>query len=178
MSTKPRVSVTDPNATRGLRMIMGHQQPLFDAFYALYATMWSEGVLDQSLKEIVRIRNARTTDCGYCRQVRFDGAIGEGLDESILSQVDDDYLDSQLSARIKSVLQWTDVFLNDPAHCPPSLQSEVQSEIGQEGLVELAFALGLFRAFAKVLIVLGLEPEEGTMAVTVHATPGSSRRTG
>lgn len=174
MSTKPRVSLTDPNATLGLRMIMGHQRPLFDVFYALYATMWSDGVLDHSLKEIVRIRNARTTNCGYCRQVRFDGAIMEGLDENVLSQVDDHYLNSQLSARTKSVLQWTDAFLNDPVHCPPSIRDEVQSEIGRQGTVELAFALGLFRAFAKVLIVLGLEPEEGTMAVTIHATPGSS----
>jgi AhpD family alkylhydroperoxidase len=175
MSSTPRVSLTDPNAVLGLRMIMGHQQELFDRFYSLYGTMWSHGELDQATKEIVRIRNARTTDCGFCRQVRFDGAIKEGLDEDVLSNVVDGYLETDLPDRTKALLRWTDCFLSDPLHCPPEVRSAVIAEIGQSGEVELAYALGLFRAFAKVLIVLGLEPEPGTMDVKVHSTPGSKR---
>jgi hypothetical protein len=36
-----------------------------EAFFELYGTFWREGRLDQELKEIVRLRNARITDCGY-----------------------------------------------------------------------------------------------------------------
>ena len=174
MSTSPRVSLTDPHARLGLRMVMGHQQELFDRFYDLYGTMWSRGELDHATKEIVRIRNARTTDCGYCRQVRFNVAIDEGLDEGTLAHVVDGYLDSDLPDRTKAVLRWTDAFLTDPLNCPAEVRSAVVAELGQSGEVELAYALGLFRAFAKVLIVLGLEPEAGTMDVTVHTTPGST----
>lgn len=175
MSSSPRVALTDPTAELGLRMIKGHQQELFDCFYSLYGTMWNGGVLDHSLKEIVRIRNARTTDCGYCRQVRFESAIAEGLDESVLANVVDGYLETDLPDRSKAVLRWTDCFLGDPANCPDEVRAAVVDDIGQVGEVELAYALGLFRAFAKVLIVLGLEPEPGTMDLSVHATPGSAR---
>lgn len=178
MSTSPRVGLTNPDAELGLRMVMGHQQDLFDRFYALYGAMWSGGVLDHSTKEIVRIRNARTTNCGYCRQVRFNVAIEEGLDEDVLSNVVDGHLETDLPERVKAVLQWTDAFLNDPVNCSPGIRSAVIAELGQDGEVELAYALGLFRAFAKVLIVLGLEPEAGTMDVTVHATPGSRSHRG
>lgn len=36
-----------------------------DAFFELYGTFWRHGLLDQQLKEAVRLRNARLTDCGY-----------------------------------------------------------------------------------------------------------------
>lgn len=35
------------------------------AFGELYGTFWRNGRLDQRLKEVVRLRNARLTDCGY-----------------------------------------------------------------------------------------------------------------
>lgn len=35
------------------------------AFGELYGTFWREGKLSQELKEVVRLRNARLTDCGY-----------------------------------------------------------------------------------------------------------------
>ncbi len=36
-----------------------------EAFFALYGTFWRNGLLSQELKEAVRLRNARVTDCGY-----------------------------------------------------------------------------------------------------------------
>jgi hypothetical protein len=43
-------------------------------------------------------------------------------------------------------------------------------------LVELALGVGLFMGMSKVLITLGLEPEE--MDTTVLPTPGSEKVTG
>lgn len=36
-----------------------------EAFFDLYGWFWCEGRLDHELKEVVRLRNARLTDCGY-----------------------------------------------------------------------------------------------------------------
>ena len=44
--------------------MLGHQPEALMAFMKLYGTLWSHGVLDHSTKEMARIRNARTTDCG------------------------------------------------------------------------------------------------------------------
>jgi len=43
---------------------LGHQPESLAAFMKLYGTLWSHGILDHSTKEMARIRNARTLDCG------------------------------------------------------------------------------------------------------------------
>jgi len=45
--------------------MFGGSEGLGRAFMQLYGTLWRVGVLDQEVKETVRIRNARITDCGY-----------------------------------------------------------------------------------------------------------------
>jgi alkylhydroperoxidase family enzyme len=44
---------------------LAHQPEALAAFSKLYGTLWSHGILDHPTKEIARIRNARTLDCGY-----------------------------------------------------------------------------------------------------------------
>lgn len=44
--------------------VLGHQPEALLAFMKLYGRLWSHGILDQSSKEMARIRNARTLDCG------------------------------------------------------------------------------------------------------------------
>jgi hypothetical protein len=65
MSTTPRVSsaVADQPPTFGTAL--GHQPALASGFGTLYATLWTKGIVDHPLKELVRLRNARVTDCGY-----------------------------------------------------------------------------------------------------------------
>jgi hypothetical protein len=41
------------------------QPELSEAFLRYYGTLWSQGVLEHTAKEIARIRNARLVDCGY-----------------------------------------------------------------------------------------------------------------
>lgn len=61
----PRVN---PPAVRGSdpisASVLGHQPEALLAFMKLYGRLWSHGILDQSSKEIARIRNARSVDCG------------------------------------------------------------------------------------------------------------------
>ena len=45
--------------------MLSHQPELVGEYFTLYSQFWSHGVLDQPTKEVVRLRNARITDCGY-----------------------------------------------------------------------------------------------------------------
>lgn len=61
MSSVPRIPVTDhPRAA-----MFEQNRELGRRFRTLYATMWRDGVLEQGVKEIVRMRNARVVDCGW-----------------------------------------------------------------------------------------------------------------
>lgn len=62
----PRIPVEQLGADAGFRdgVLRRHPQ-LLDGFLRYYGNLWSAGVLDHTLKEIARIRNARKIDCGW-----------------------------------------------------------------------------------------------------------------
>ena len=170
MSTNPRLEPPDPDAPADLRSVLAHAPDLLATFWTLYGRMWQSPVVDQATKEVARLRNARVVDCGFCRQVRFDGAVAAGLDEGACSLVVDGWEETDLPDRHRAALAVTDAFTGRRP-LDEGARALVLDELGAEGVVELGVALMLFRAFASVLIALGLEPEK--MATTVLPTPGS-----
>src|SRR5690606_18413108 len=61
-----------------------HVPEVWAAFNTYYGTLWSDGVVDQATKEVGRLRNARVTGCGICKNLRFDGAVEAGLTEDLV----------------------------------------------------------------------------------------------
>lgn len=167
MSTVPRV------AARTLRDAFALQPELFEAFWDLYGTLWMDGRVDHATKEVARLRNARVTDCGYCKRVRFSVARDQGLAEEDAALVDDGYESSSLPDRHKAAIRLADRFLAIPGHLPGG-DATLDGVLTEEESVELGVALAMFMGFAKMLITLGLEPDD--MPVTVVPTPGSDRR--
>ncbi|MEO8604330.1 MAG: carboxymuconolactone decarboxylase family protein [bacterium] len=165
-----RVPAADPRSDDpALRGPLGHQPQLWQAFQRLYATLWSRGVLDHPTKEVARLRNARVTGCGYCRNVRFDQARRDGLSEALVEQIADDFADSTLSARFKLVIRYTDAFLVDPGGVDAVLRADMRREFTPEQIVELTASIALFMGFSKIAVALGTVPE--SMPVTVIPTP-------
>jgi AhpD family alkylhydroperoxidase len=149
--------------------VLAHQPALLRAFQRLYGTLWSHGVLDPPTKEVARIRNARTIDCRYCRNVRFAAAREQGLDEEDVELVADGWEGTALRERHKLAIRWTDAFLGDPAAVDAGLRGRMLREFTPDELVELTAGLALFLGFAKIAVALGQQPD--AMPVTVLATP-------
>ena len=171
MSSTPRVPSAIEGADASFGTALAHQPGLATAFGRLYGTLWSHGVVDHVTKEAIRLRNARVTDCGFCRQVRFDKARDAGLTEDVADLIDDGYESSALADRLKLALRLTDVYLLDPKGVRPELAADLSATLTPEEIVESTFALSMFMGFAKVLIALGTEPAPGTMPTTVLPTP-------
>jgi hypothetical protein len=64
MSTRPRVSSGEPGKPADFYTVFSHQPAFAARFAATYASFWQSDVLSQRIKEVVRLRNARITDCG------------------------------------------------------------------------------------------------------------------
>ena len=172
MSTLPRV------AAQNLKEAFALQADLYDAFSELYGRVWMDGVVDHPTKEMARLRNARVTDCGYCKKVRFSLARDEGLSEDDAQLVEDGYELSTLSERHKAAIRLADRFLAAPGTPGPPAKKGNGTTGGGPALngdeeLDLGVALAMFIGFSKMLITLGLEPVE--MPVTVLPTPGSLR---
>ena len=149
--------------------VLAHQPELLAAFQRLYGTLWSHGALDQPTKEVARLRNARVTGCGYCRNVRFAGAREQGLGEELVDLIDDGYAASSLSDRHKAVIRFTDAFLKHPGDVDEETRRGLLAHLTPEQIVELAAGVALFMGFSKIAVALGQAPE--SMPTTVVPTP-------
>lgn len=161
----PKTDSADPVQ----RSALAHQPALLTAFTRLYGTLWSHGVLDLATKEMARLRNARVTDCRFCRSVRFAGARDEGLSEALVEEIRDGYEEGPLTDRQKVVLRYTDAFLKTPGDADPALREAMLAHFSSEEIVELTAAIALFMGFSKIAVSLGQVPE--SMPVTVMPTP-------
>lgn len=64
MSTTPRLASAIEGKGASGRTVMAHSPAVRKAFDDMYATLWSRGAVDVDVKELVRLRNARVTECG------------------------------------------------------------------------------------------------------------------
>ncbi len=64
MSTTPRLPAPSADTTPSIRSTWAHAPQLRARFDRLYATLWTGGTIGEDVKELVRLRNARITDCG------------------------------------------------------------------------------------------------------------------
>jgi len=64
MATTPRLPSAIAGQAASWRTVHAHAADLKGAFDAMYHVLWQGDVLDEATKEVVRMRNARVTDCG------------------------------------------------------------------------------------------------------------------
>ena len=102
--------------------------------------------------------------------MRFDSARAAGLGESKVAQIEDDY-ETRFAPAEVAALKLTDALIGVPQPLDPALRNELKANFTEAEIAELALGVGLFMGMSKVLINLGLEPED--MPVTVIPTPGT-----
>lgn len=153
----------------GRTTFLDHRPELFAAFSRFYGTLWSDGVLDQPTKEVARLRNARVTGCGICRNLRFAGARDGGLGEDLVAQIDDAHAASELPARFKTALRFVDVLLGAaPGEIDASLADELLRTFSAPELVELALTTAIAQGFSKAAVAWGPAPD---IPLTIIPTP-------
>jgi AhpD family alkylhydroperoxidase len=155
--------------------LLAHAPGVLRAFADLYGRLWRDGIVDQPTKEVVRLRNARITDCGYCRSVRFAGAREQGLTETDVAMIDDAYATSTLSSRRKAAIAFADVVLGRAAGVDAGLAASLGREFSPPELVELAVTAALCRGFSKIAVALGPPPSDLPVAVVPSPVPPEAR---
>ncbi len=87
-----------------------------------------------------------------------------------MDQIVDGY-EAVLSEAETAALQLTDAVIGYPGSLSEETRRNLKANFSDAEIVEMALGVGLFLGMSKVLINLGLEPED--MPVTVMPTPGS-----
>ena len=84
----------------------------------------------------------------------------QGLTEDQVTEIEDGYEESDLSSRDKAAIALTDAIIGDPRQVTPEVQARLREHFSDPEIVEMALGVGLFMSLSKVLITLGMEPEE------------------
>lgn len=104
--------------------------------------------------------------------MRFDSARAAGLQEDKVAQITDGYA-AALPPAEAAALALTDALIGVPRPPDEAAQQALKAQYSDPEIAEIALGVGLFLGMSKVLINLGLEPED--MPVTVLPTPHPSR---
>lgn len=146
-----------------------HRPDLWALFRRYYGTLWSHGILDQPTKEVGRLRNARVTGCGICKNLRFAGAREAGLREEQVALIDDEYAGRDLPPRWKLVIRYTDALIQHPSRIDQALRVALAAEFSPAEIVELTATLTAAIAFSKAAVAFGAPPEMPVIEVPTPA---------
>jgi alkylhydroperoxidase family enzyme len=161
MGTKARANAP---ATRTGNMI--HDSPLglvpetLAEIIALNRAVWHSSLVPPALLEMLRLRNARTVNCVYCKAVRYEVARSDGLTEERAALIDANYASSELSAREKLVIALADAYLGFPAGVSAELAARLRGEFSAAQIAAMLVALMTFNFTSRTAVSIGGMPED------------------
>lgn len=130
-----------------------------EAIIEVQDAIWRRASVGPATVEMLRLRNARTVNCVFCKSVRYDLARADGLSEDKVAQIEDDYAASGLSEREKLVLAFADLYLRTPGRDDPALAERLRREFSSEQIAHMAIALTVCHALSRCAVSLGGMPE-------------------
>lgn len=158
--SKPRVGTPATKTGHIVRdSSLGLAPVTLDAILPLNDSIWRRNSVRHALLEMLRIRNARTVNCVFCKSVRYDVARADGLTEEKVSRIDDEFAASDLSEVEKLVLAFTDVYLFHPDQFPAALIAQLRQHFSEQQICHLAISIAGFNAMSKCAVSLGGMPE-------------------
>lgn len=138
---------------------MGLVPETVDTYAVLNKSLWTNDHIRPAIVEMVRLRNARTVNCVFCKSVRYDVAKADGLSEDKVDDIADGWENSKLSDVEKAALAFADIYLFNPAGATPELKARLDKHFNTEQLASLAVGLAAFNASSRCAVSLGGMPE-------------------
>jgi alkylhydroperoxidase family enzyme len=160
MHNQPRAGTPDRQTGHVIRdSSLGLVPETLSALIELQGDVWHRTSVGPALMEVLRLRNARTVNCVFCKSVRYDIARADGLTEAKVAKIDDNFAASDLTTREKLALSFADVYLRHPERFEPGLIEALRQEFTAEELAHMAIGLATFNALSRCAVSLGGMPE-------------------
>lgn len=149
--------------------VMAWRPELMAAFFGFYATLWTDGVLDMRIKDLARMKIARTVGCRICQNTRFkvaEGHTGED-DYADIDHVDESsYTDAERAA-----LNYVEAFCVNAAMVTDDMVEQLRRHFSEAEIIELSILTGTVSGFAKINVALNIAPDTEELQVFDFAKP-------
>jgi alkylhydroperoxidase family enzyme len=124
------------------------------------AGIWTQPYIPATTLELCRLRIARLLQCAPELLHRQPEAVAMGLSEQKIARLQHYGDDPQFSQAERACLEFTEVYCQDPQAITDDLAAAVVDHYGDEGLVLLVQALGLFNGLARMSVLLDIQVAE------------------
>ena len=174
MATKARAQAVSQGSGNPIRdSALGLVPQTVGEIVALNDAVWQRSLVSPTLLEMIRLRNARTVNCVYCKAVRYEVARADGLTEARATLVDAGYEESALTQREKLAIALADAYLGFPAGMNAELAQKLAREFSAEQIASMFVALMTFNFTSRTAVSIGGMPE-GPLPIVLMATTASS----
>lgn len=161
MSAKPRATGPGTQTGNVIRdSAMGLVPETVSEIITLNSHVWRESLVPPTLLEIIRLRNARTVNCVFCKSVRYDVARADGLSEDRADMIADGYQESALAPREKAALALADAYLGFPAGGDAQVAQQIAAEYSEAEIASMLVALICFNFTSRMAVSIGGMPED------------------
>jgi alkylhydroperoxidase family enzyme len=173
MSAKARASAPSRRSGNPIRdSALALVPETVDEIVALNSAVWKRSLVSPALLETLRLRNARTVNCVYCKAVRYEVAREDGLTEDRAAMIDAGYEHSALTEREKLAVALADSYLGFPAGVSPVLAQRLTREFSGEQIASMFVALMTFNFTSRTAVSIGGMPEDPLPVVLVPVAAG------
>jgi alkylhydroperoxidase family enzyme len=151
--------------------VMAWRPDLLEAFFEFYAKVWTEGVLDVRIKDLARMKIARTVGCRMCQNTRFAVAEGHTVEDDYLD-IDDvengDYTDEE-----KAALRYVEAFATNAGFVTDDMVADLRRHFSEAQIVELSILTAMIGGFGSINVALNIAPDTEELVRFDFADPKS-----
>ena len=135
--------------------IRAHVPAVLRSFNQSWQTVFRDGVLDHSIKELARVFVAKSLDCGYCAGQRSH--LAADLTEREFDDVIEFRDSEKFSPREKAALLLAEAIAWDPGMADDAVWDALHANFTEPEIVELGYFIGLTMGQQKFLKTLGIK---------------------
>ena len=125
-----------------LKRALANAPDVLETLMPFLGQAFEEGAVDIATKELVVVRVSQLNGCRYCLAAHRPLALEYGVEAEHLGAVCEDLPLDALPERERTIVEWTDRYVLDPADISDELVVRVLDHLRDDQLVELAVLIG------------------------------------
>ena len=137
-----RAIYAEDGSASPLKRSLANAPDLLETLLPFLGQIFDEGAVDLATKELVVVRVSQLNSCRYCLAAHRPLAIEFGVTDEQLAAVCDESSLDRLAMRERTIVEWADGYVLDPAGITDELVARVLDYLRDDQMVELALLIG------------------------------------
>lgn len=139
-----------PPLEQGNLRIYAHRPELAAAYARFVTTLRAPGELSPRLVELVRLRVAFHNQCRSCMAVRYPDAKADGVDETLVCQLETPEEAPDLTEAERAALRFADLLATDHLAIDDAVFEQLRTHFTTAQIVELGLQVATFVGFGRL----------------------------